>query len=310
MHVGVEEAVAEHLGEEDLYARRGQRSNIYSFFQENIFSRNRHAAHPLHHDHALRAELPVHLGHGEQRRAGEVAPQLARVRRLAHQIELLVQVAGELRHHFARLQPLALGAALDQAGGGLKQRQVLGDRLFDARPQHLDRDLAAVLEGGEMYLRDRGARVGLALEGREHLADADTEAALDLAGGKLGGERRHAVLQLGELVGDVERQQVAPRREDLPELDEDWPEHLERLAQPHRARRAPPRVHAEIMQPEAQADGEDANKASEATQGARSVFPSAPARRAIRRRRSHGRPARRAAPGCALPRRGNRQPRQ
>ena len=53
-----------------------------------------------------------------------------------------------------------------------------------------------------------------------------------------GRERRHAVLQLGELVGDVERQQVAPRREHLAELDEDRPQLLQGEAQaPARAAR-------------------------------------------------------------------------
>ena len=42
---------------------------------------------------------------------------------------------------------------------------------------------------------------------------------------------------LRELVGDVGRQQVAPRRQHLAELDEDRPQPLQRLAQPHAARR-------------------------------------------------------------------------
>jgi hypothetical protein len=46
-------------------------------------------------------------------------------------------------------------------------------------------------------------------------------------------KRRHAVLQTGQFVGDIERQQVAPGRQDLPELDKDRPQALQRLAQAH-----------------------------------------------------------------------------
>ena len=49
-------------------------------------------------------------------------------------------------------------------------------------------------------------------------------------------ERRHAVLQLGQFVGQVQRQQVAPRRQHLAELDEDRPQPLQRQAQAHAAR--------------------------------------------------------------------------
>ena len=49
-------------------------------------------------------------------------------------------------------------------------------------------------------------------------------------------ERRDAVLQQRQFVGDVRRHQVAARRQDLPELDEDRPELLQRQAQARAAR--------------------------------------------------------------------------
>ena len=48
----------------------------------------------------------------------------------------------------------------------------------------------------------------------------------------LEGKRRHAVLQLRELVGDVHREEVAPGGEHLAELDEDRAELFEREPQP------------------------------------------------------------------------------
>ena len=73
----------------------------------------------------------------------------------------------------------------------------------------------------------------------------EAERPLDEHTGLRGRERRHAVLQLGQFVGEVRRQQVAPRRQHLAELDEDRPEPLQALAQPHAARRiqAPPDRH-------------------------------------------------------------------
>src|SRR5207248_3478023 len=53
----------------------------------------------------------------------------------------------------------------------------------------------------------------------------------------LGRKRRHGVLQLRQLVGDVGWQKIAPRRKHLAELDEDRTEILERLSKTHGTRR-------------------------------------------------------------------------
>ena len=69
-------------------------------------------------------------------------------------------------------------------------------------------------------------------------------------------ERRHAILQLGELVGDVRGQQVAARGQRLAELHEDRAELLERERAGVRARGASPRrtaqVHGRQQEQEAQ----------------------------------------------------------
>ncbi len=78
---------------------------------------------------------------------------------------------------------------------------------------------------------------GSTLERFEHLADG---LAVDAGEGRdhlLGRKRRHAILQLGEFLGDVGGQKVAPGRKHLAELDEDGSEILQREPQAHRARR-------------------------------------------------------------------------
>jgi len=64
-----------------------------------------------------------------------------------------------------------------------------------------------------------------------------TERLDDLLDGQIGRERRHAVLQFRQFVGDVGRHQIAPRGQHLAELDEDRPEVFQRLPQPHATRR-------------------------------------------------------------------------
>ena len=84
------------------------------------------AVHALHHHHVVGAVVPVHLGHEEQRRAVEVAPELARVRRLAHEVELVVEVLVELGDHLVRPQALAVRPdALDQPAAASQQREIV-----------------------------------------------------------------------------------------------------------------------------------------------------------------------------------------
>ena len=87
------------------------------------------------------------------------------------QIELVVEVARELRHHLARLEAPAVGPQRStSAGAGLEQREVARDHRLDARPQHLDRDLGAVVQPADMHLGDRGAGDRVACRTNETLA--------------------------------------------------------------------------------------------------------------------------------------------
>jgi len=88
-----------------------------------------------------------------------------------------------------------------------------------------------------MHLRHRCACNRLRIEALEDLAHGLAVGAMERGQHVGQRERRHPVLQLRELVGDIGRQEIAPRRQHLPELDEDRAEGGERLAQAHRARR-------------------------------------------------------------------------
>ncbi len=245
VHVRMEKAVAEHLREEDLDAFARELRNIDASRAQRIDLADRHADHPLHHEHARRAELPVHLRHEQQIEPDEIAPQLAAVRGFAHQVEFVVQIFVEFGDDFARLQPFTVGPqALRPDSEVAQQRQVGVDHGQHVRPQHFDRhrlaSMRARLHLREVHLGDRRARHRNALELVEEHVDRRAQRFFDDADRDLRVERRHLVLQLREFVGDIDRQQVATRRQHLPELHEDRPETFERKAQPNAGRPVEP----------------------------------------------------------------------
>lgn len=90
VHVGMEEAVAEHLGEEYLHASFGQQLHVGALIGQGGHVGHRHAVDALHYQHLGAAQVPVHLGHVHQLGTFEIAPQLAGVGRFAQQVELVV----------------------------------------------------------------------------------------------------------------------------------------------------------------------------------------------------------------------------
>ena len=205
---------------------------------------DRHAVHALHHDHLGVAVVPEHLGDQHQVQAlpccGAAGPRWpprapGRARR-----------AGTCR---IRPPPRAASGACRRPTGNSTQPAIMRIRLrsfsitcsmpgrstFTATSRS---PAVAVLERGEVHLRDRGAGHRLALEAGEDRVDRPAEGALDGRDGHAGIERRHPVLQPRQFVGDVGRQQVAPGRQHLAELHEDRAQVFQRLAQALAARRA------------------------------------------------------------------------
>ncbi len=235
--VGMEEVVAEHLLVEQAHALGRELAPVDAGRVERGDVVGRDAVHALEGQHAVARQFPDHLGHLQVVRVGEVAPQQAGVGALALQIELVAQSALDLGHQFQRLDALGVGhVALGEPAQRAQQREVGGDALLDLRPQHLHHHLAAVGELGRMDLRDRGRGQRFALEAGIELRHRLAQRALDLGLRQRAVEGCDAVLQQGELGGDVGRQQVAAGREDLAELDEDRPQFLQRQPQALAAR--------------------------------------------------------------------------
>src|SRR5215467_1473822 len=139
-----------------------------------------------------------------------------------------------------------------------------------------------------MDLRDRCARARRRIEGVVDLRELFAEGSFDLRDRDFGRERRHLVLELRKLVGDVRWQKIPAGREQLPELDEDRAEPFERAAQAYAAGRAVPAEDVgaarkgepasarlggeqELVQAEAERDLEDRREAAEAEHAGRVV---------------------------------------
>jgi len=193
-------------------------------------------------------------------------------------------VLAELGHHLARLESRAVGEhALDQQRGAVQERKIAFDCWQNIGSENLDGDFGPGMLPGweprEMHLCHRSAGNRLRIETCVHLAERPAERALDFGRGKFVRKRRHLVLELRQFIGDVRRQQVAPCREHLAELDEYRAQRLQRVAQPHGARigeiakeqhridqasGTPARGERELVQAEAERDPQDLDEANEA----------------------------------------------
>ena len=133
VHVGVEEAVAEHLREEDLHAALGELLEVDARGIQRRDIGYRDAVDALHHEHVASRVVPVHLGHVEQVRVEEVAPQLRGVGRLALQVELVEHDLLVVAYHLDRAQAPPVGMeALEPVRQRVEQADVLANRALDA----------------------------------------------------------------------------------------------------------------------------------------------------------------------------------
>ena len=161
VHVGVEEAVAEHLGEEDLDAVARELRDVDAGVAQALDLADRDAVHALHHHHVAVAVVPVHLRHhaaaASPRSCAAAGEQLAASRiRSSSSCRCFSNSATTSRG----LQAPAVGEQrLDQPGGGVRAapRPARSPaRCRGAAPS--PRRRGAVVQAGEMHLRDRAPR--------------------------------------------------------------------------------------------------------------------------------------------------------
>ena len=110
---------------------------------------------------------------------------------------------------------------------GFEQLQIGGDGFADAGLHHLDDHLIAAWGLGQVHLRNRRRADGRLLKMVEEILQRQPQALLDDLPDLVERDRREAVEEVLQFVGDHRRQQVFADRHDLPQLDERRPEHFE-----------------------------------------------------------------------------------
>jgi hypothetical protein len=237
VHVGMEEAVAEHLGEEDGDAVARQLGDVHAGLAQALHLADGHAVHALHHHDLGMAEVPEHLGDQHQVQPRHVAAQLRGVGGLAHQVQLVVQVLVELGHHLARLQALAIGRqAFHPAGHHAHEAQVFFDDRQHAGAQHLDGHLALAPPRSrmtcEVHLGNGRTGHRLALEGHKDLAQRPANArsmvAMAMAANRNGGTRSCSRASSSAMSAGSRSRRVDST---WPNLTKIGPQALQRLAQ-------------------------------------------------------------------------------
>ena len=170
MRVGVEEAVDQQHLDRGADGRVGDRHRVEAGGDDRLAVGRGDAVDELHRDHALRGQVPVDLRNVDAVDPVEVLCEAARVVRLDRVVELEQQRAAELRHHLLDADVARRARApLHRVRRAAEDLQVRLDLVLDPRPLQLDHDVASVLEGRAMHLRER--------RGRERLRAEDTRTA-------------------------------------------------------------------------------------------------------------------------------------
>ena len=135
-----------------------------------------------------------------------------------------MQVFGKLGHHFTRFQAATIfRKAFNELGKGIEQIDIMVHHLMHARTQYLDGHITAIVQSCKMHLRYGSGSDRLRVEFAVGLANSHAEATFNFSHRQGRIERRYPILQLGQFVSKVWRQQVAAGREHLAELNEDRP---------------------------------------------------------------------------------------
>jgi hypothetical protein len=126
--------------------------------------------------------------------------------------------------------------ALGNAREGVQHFEIPRDHGVHPGAQHFHHDFARLraverhfrAQLGGVHLRNRRGRERFFVELGEHLFGRAAVGFLDDRARDASIERRDAILQLRQFVGDVDRQQIAPGGQRLAELHENRSQFLER----------------------------------------------------------------------------------
>ena len=216
MRVAMEQAVLEQL----LHIAVDETARAGLTFGDGDGVDAHSAAKMLHH-HGGRAQAVDHVGNVDVGRSAPCIGEAPHVPRLAREVHLEAQVAGDLvddRHETPA--PQRRKQCLRHGGDQAQDAHVRLDRLGSPGPAHLDDDLATVGQRGTVDLRHRRRGEWRHVEAGEQLRGGVPERGLDGLHRLLRRKRADMVLEACQGVLRRLRQQVGPQAQVLAELDE------------------------------------------------------------------------------------------
>ena len=108
VHVGMEEAIAKHLGKKQGHAIFGKLWDVDTGLAQSFGMADGNAIHALHDQDIGAAIFPNHLWDQDQVQALHIAAQLRSIGGFTNQVEFVMQVFIKLGDNFARLESLAI----------------------------------------------------------------------------------------------------------------------------------------------------------------------------------------------------------
>ncbi len=180
MQIGVEEAVDHRLAEEGADEDRGKRIAIVAGRDQRLAVVELDSVEPFEGEHAPGGSAPVDLRHIIGGLGDHVLAKLRSRSCFALEVQLASGPLLELRDDQPRPQALKLAAhRLDVRRGPFVGLDRLADFLFDAGPEHLHGDDAALGGHRLVDLRDGGGADGLGIEALVELLERGIEGGLD-----------------------------------------------------------------------------------------------------------------------------------
>jgi len=220
VHVGMEEAGADRLGQEADDQLLRDRREVMPARAQFIDAAYLDPVDPFDGHHPAIGAIPVDIRDAVAGDARHLLGKFARRGGLASQIEFGICPALEIGDGETRAQAARFTAhCFDMGSRPFIGRDVAREFLADAGAQHLDRDLAAIGGDALVHLRDaRRAdwhRINLGEQVFDRLAEARFDSRLDLREW----HRRQRILQGQQIIRRFLAHQIRTSREALPQLD-------------------------------------------------------------------------------------------
>ena len=172
------------------------------------------------------------LRNDDERIVDKVLRDALGIRRFHGEIQLAFERARELRDDLDRLIAARFRhLRIDELREMSEQPQIGFDGAANSRTPDLQHNRRAIVELGAMHLRDRGRSLRTGIEIDENIERRASERLRQLGQQIVERHRRHVGVQLFEFADPIGRKKIDACRKQLPELDENGTEFLQR--KPH-----------------------------------------------------------------------------